>query len=369
VQRNFPTGRQEVQVAAVERLGLPVAVLNPDRELFQPPPDAPMPRRGGFGFGEVFDGIALELRDETLKELLIQSSTALALMALVSVGLGWFVAGRMLQPIHGISATVRDITDQHLDRRVELDGPNDELKELAGQFNVMLDRLQHAFESQREFVANAAHELRTPLAIMRTELDVADPDASEAERAESAAVIRRAVTRSEEMIVRLLILARADAGLDSTESVPLRALVDEVLEDVAATVEEQGLAVDVSGDAVVVDGDRILLGRLVSNLVENAALYNRPGGAIHVELSDGEEPRLRVSNDGELIEPSEVARLFDRFARGERSRSRETGGTGLGLAIVEAIASAHGASVEASPRPEGGLSIAVTWHAEATGGR
>ena len=133
----------------------------------------------------MFDGIALEVRNETLRELLVQSSVALGLMSVAPVGLGWFVAGRMLRPVHGISETMREISDQRLDRRIELDGPNDELQELAGQFNVMLDRLQQAFDAQREFVSNAAHELRTPLTIMRTELDVADPDATEAERTES----------------------------------------------------------------------------------------------------------------------------------------------------------------------------------------
>jgi signal transduction histidine kinase len=191
VQRNFPTGRDDVRVAAIERLGLPVEVLNPDRELFAPPPDFRGDRgRGGFGFGEVFDGIAVELRDETLRELLVQSSVALGLMSIASIGLGWFVAGRMLRPVHEISATVREISDRELDRRVEVGGPQDELRELGEQFNVMLDRLQHAFDSQREFVSNAAHELRTPLTIMRTELDVADPEASDAERGESVAVLR-----------------------------------------------------------------------------------------------------------------------------------------------------------------------------------
>ena len=364
VQRNFPTGRDEVRVAAVERLGLPVAVLNPDRELFPPPPDFRGDRdaRRGFGFGELFDGIAVELRDETLRELLIQSSVALGLMSFVSVGLGWFVAGRMLQPVHGISETVRGISDQQLDRRVDLDGPNDELKELADQFNVMLDRLQHAFEGQREFVSNAAHELRTPLAIMRTELDVADPDASDAERAESAAVLRRAVARSEELIDRLLILARADAGLEAEESVALAALIDDALGDHAREIEERGLAVRTNVEPAEVTGDRVLLGRLVANLVENAVHYNRDAGALDIEVGENTSgPYLRVANDGALIEADAVDQLFARFSRGDRSRSRDTGGTGLGLAIVQAIASAHEATVTAAARVEGGLEVTVTW--------
>jgi signal transduction histidine kinase len=362
VSRNFPTERQNVRIAAVERLGLPVEVLNPGRELFQPPPDFRGERGGGFGFGEVFDGIALEVRNETLKELVIQSSLALGMMAFVSVGLGWFVAGRMLRPVHEISATVREISDQQFDRRVELGGPKDELNELAEQFNVMLDRLQHAFEAQREFVSNAAHELRTPLTIIRTELDVADPQGSEEDRAASAAVLRRAVARSEELIDRLLILARADAGIETEERVSLPTLVDEALADLDTTIQQHTLEVRVTGESVEVPGDRVLLGRLVGNLIENAALYNREGGTIEVTLSnDTAGPRLVVANDGELIDRDEVDRLFARFARGERSRSRDTGGTGLGLAIVRAIALAHDATVTAEPRDEGGLTITVTW--------
>ena len=364
VQRNFPTDREEVRVAATERLGLPPEVLRPGRELFVPAPGfrSDRDRNQGFGFVEVFDGIAVELRDETLRELLLQSSIALGVMAFVSVGLGWFVAGRMLRPVHDISATVREISDQQLDRRVELDGPNDELKELAGQFNVMLDRLQHAFDGQREFVSNAAHELRTPLAIMRTELDVADPDASEVDRAESASVLRRAVTRSQELIDRLLLLARADAGLEAEEEIPLRALVDEALADHSAVINQRNLVVQAVGDPVEIRGDRVLLGRLVANLVENAVLYNLDGGALTIEVvEDGVGPRLRVANDGPMIEANEVDQLFARFARGDRSRSRETGGSGLGLAIVQAIARAHHATVAARARPDGGLEVTVTW--------
>ncbi len=367
VQRNFPTDREDVRFAAIERLELPVEVLNPGRELFPPPADFRGDRgRGGFGFGELFDGIAVELRDETLRELVVQSSVALGLMSIASVGLGWFVAGRMLRPVHEISATVREISDQELDRRVEVDGPRDELRELAEQFNVMLDRLQSSFDSQRAFVSNAAHELRTPLTIMRTELDVADPDASEAERAESVAVLRRAVDRSQELIDRLLILARADAGAEREERVGLRVLVDEALDDLASEVAARRLSVDVAGDEVEVTGDRVLLGRLVANLIENAVHYNVDGGEVAVELAvaDGER-RLRVANDGPSIEVGEVERLFDRFARGEPSRSRETGGTGLGLAIVQAIARAHGASVGATARAGGGLEVVVAWPREA----
>lgn len=297
-----------------------------------------------------------------LKELLIQSSVALGVMAFVSVGLGWFVAGRMLRPVHGISATVREISDQQLDRRIDLGGPNDELRELAEQFNVMLDRLQHAFDGQREFVANAAHELRTPLTIMRTELDVADPAASPAERGESAAVLRRAVARSEELIDRLLILARADAGLEAEAPVRLRPLADDVLAEFSRAIEERSLVLDVTGDDFEVAGDQVLLGRLVANLVENAVHYNVEGGAITVELAtEAGARKLRVSNDGPLIEDSAVDQLFARFARGERSRARETGGTGLGLAIVNAIARAHGATVSAAARPSGGLDVTVIW--------
>jgi len=365
IERSYPTGRNEVRISAVERLGLPVTVLNPDRELFQPPPDFRGDRGRGFGFVEVFDGIALELRHEALKELLIQSSLALGMMAFVSVGLGWFVAGRMLQPVHAISATVREISDQQLDRRIEVGGPHDELSELADQFNVMLDRLQTAFEGQREFVSNAAHELRTPLAIMRAELDVADPEASEAERAESSAVLRRAVGRSEELIDRLLILARADAGVDTAEPVALATLVEAALADMAPAAAARGLDVHVTPADIEVRGDRVLLGRMVANLIENAVLYNRDGGAVAVAvMSDAAGTRLEVSNDGPAIDEAEVERLFARFARGERSRSRETGGTGLGLAIVRAIAGAHGASVRAVPRPEGGLTVTVTWPVE-----
>ena len=169
----------------------------------------------GVAYTQFFDGVISEVESDTLRQLVWQSSVALVLMAFVSIGLGWFVAGRMLRPVHEIAAMARRIGDDRLEDRIALAGPPDELKELADQFDAMLDRLQSAFEAQREFVANASHELRTPLTIIRTELEVTleDPNVSRAQLAETAEIVRRAIDRTEGLIDRLLILARAEQPL------------------------------------------------------------------------------------------------------------------------------------------------------------
>ncbi len=397
VARNFPSDFEELRQSVVERLdlepddlrgefalpALPVTVVRADGAAAVDTSDAgsdagdsalrsstakngvPIQRPGGpreVAFRQFFDGVVSEVESDTLRQLVWQSSIALVATAFVSIGLGWFVAGRMLRPVHEISATARRISDEHLEDRIALKGPPDELKELADQFDAMLDRLQSAFEAQREFVANASHELRTPLTIIRTELDVTleDPDVDRAQLAETADVVRRAIDRTEDLIDGLLLLARAEAPLRRDEEVDLDGAVRRALNARAAEIAEQDLHVTLDlGDARA-HGDPMLLERLVGNLVENAVEHNEPGGWITVESEQGERAAtIRISNGGSQIPEAEVPRLFERFARLERSRTRGRGGYGLGLSIVRAIARAHHGTATARSLPEGGLAIEV----------
>jgi hypothetical protein len=229
----------------------------------------------------------------------------------------------------------------------------------------MLRRLETAFESQRDFVANASHELLTPLSIVRAELDVtlADPNVSADELREMANTVRNATERSEQLIQRLLALARSAQGVTTRDRVGL----DDLVRDATAHLEPfaRRAEVHVVSDLedAVVHGDRVLLERLVGNLVENAILHNRPGGGARIQTgAENGTAMLRVDNDSSEIIPAEdVARLFEPFARvgGDRLEHRE--GFGLGLSIVRSVAEAHSAVVDAAPRPGGGLSITVTF--------
>jgi signal transduction histidine kinase len=307
------------------------------------------------------DGIWKEALTAAPRILAFPTFVALALATLVSIVAGWWVAGRMLRPINEIATVARSLSASTLHERIGLQGPPDELTELADTFDAMLVRLEKAFTAQREFVANASHELRTPLAIMRTELDVtlADPDVDAEELRRMAATIRAAIARSEDVIDSLLVLAESD---DLAERTPLdlSRLVQSAAARFYGRARERALTVSLDVRPVWVLGEAALLERLADNLIGNAVQYSPQGAGITVEAGrDGASALLRVANGGDVIDESEVGRLFERFYRRDRSRSRRGGGSGLGLAIVAAIAEAHGGTATAEAPRTGGLTVTV----------
>jgi len=360
VRQAFPSDPGAFRSAAAERVGIPRDAFNPGRR-------AQFPRDGGpplvFAPGEVLDAAAEQIKEDTLRRLLAQSTLLLVALTIPSLGLGWIMAGRMLRPIAEITATARRISDEHLHERVALGGPPDELRELADQFDVMLDRLQRAFEAQRSFVANAAHELRTPLTVIRTELDVSldREDLSRNELRDMVAVIRRALERAQALIDALLMLARADSPPGPAARVDLSAVARRSLAMHADAAQARDLSVESDLADCDVHGDRVLLEGMVDNLVANAIAHNRPAGWVRVAVTPHTGGvTLVVSNSGDTIGADEAEQLFARFARRDDSRSRESGGYGLGLSIVRAVAEHHGGSAVASPVEGGGLEVRVT---------
>jgi signal transduction histidine kinase len=319
----------------------------------------------GRQFQEVLEQAQRQFVGEATRQLVAQSLIALSGMAVAAMALGWFVAGRVLHPLKQITATARRLSEQNLHERIAMQGPHDELRELADTLDDMLKRLETAFESQRDFVSNASHELLTPLSIVRAELDVtlADPNASTGELRAMGETVRIATERSERLIQRLLALAQSERGV-STKS---RVGIDELVRDATAQLEPLAQRGDVhvvsNLKEAMVHGDRVLLERLVGNLIENAILHNRPGGEARIRTAaeDGRSV-LRVDNDGpETISAEGVARLFEPFARLGSDRLQHREGFGLGLSIVRSVAQAHSAVVDAVPRPEGGLAITITF--------
>jgi signal transduction histidine kinase len=243
-----------------------------------------------------------QLETAALNQIAAQSGAALAVMALVSIGLGWLVAGRVLRPLAAITATARRLEGSTLHECLHFQGPQDELKELADTFDQMLGRLDAAFETQRRFVANASHELRTPLAIARTEVD---PDTAPDELRAMAGRVLEANQRSERLIEGLLTLARSERQLRAREPVDLAVAAADALEVAAREVERLGLRVSRMLGAAPVAGDRALLERLVANLVENAVRHNRPGGWVEVDTGRaGPLAVVRVANGGPPIPPT-----------------------------------------------------------------
>jgi signal transduction histidine kinase len=303
-----------------------------------------------------------KLQAAALSQLLTQSGIALGLMVLVSVGLGWLVAGRVLRPLQAITATARRLEGSNLHERINLQGPEDELKELADTFDQMLARLDTAFETQRRFVANASHELRTPLAITRTEVDVAlaDRDASPAELRAMAERVREASQRSERLIEGLLTLARSERQLRAGEPVDLSLAAADALSVARPEADRLGLRVSSVLGGAPVAGDRALLERLVANLVENAVRHNVAGGWLEVDTGlAGGRAMARVANGGRPIPPEQVAGLFEPFRRLGGDRTGSDRGAGLGLSIVRSVAAAHGGTASARAIPGGGLEVTV----------
>jgi signal transduction histidine kinase len=310
----------------------------------------------------VVEAVRGRLQAAALSQLLTQSGIALGLMALVSVGLGWLVAGRVLRPLQAITATARRLEGSNLHERIHLQGPEDELKELADTFDQMLGRLDTAFETQRRFVANASHELRTPLAIARTEVDVAlaDRDASPAELRAMAERVREASQRSERLIEGLLMLARSERQLRVGEPVDLSLAAADALSVARPEAERLGLQVSSVLGGAPVTGDPALLERLVANLVENGVRHNVAGGWLEVDTGlAGGRAVARVANGGPAIPPEQVAGLFEPFRRLGGDRTGSDRGAGLGLSIVRSVAAAHGGTASARALPGGGLEVTV----------
>ena len=301
-------------------------------------------------------------RADELNQLLTQSGIALAIMTVVSVALGWLVAGRVLRPLRTITAAARNISATNLHERLALRGPNDELMELGDTVDELLARLENSFEAQRAFVANASHELRTPLARQRTvgQVALADPDATiESLRAALERILATG-KQQERLIEALLTLTRGQAGPARRDPVDLAGIAAGVLDARHPEAGQRQLRVEAVLRPATTTGDLRLLERLVTNLTDNALGHNRPAGRVDITTgSDDAHAFLRITNDGPTIPPTELERLFLPLQRLETDRSSHPDGLGLGLSIVDAVACAHDATILTRARPEGGLDIEV----------
>jgi signal transduction histidine kinase len=296
-----------------------------------------------------------------LHQLLLQSGIALAIMTVLSIGLGWLVAGHVLRPLRGITTAVRDISETNLHRRLALAGPNDELKELGDTFDGLLTRLEASFQAQRRFIANASHELRTPLARQRTlaQVALADPNATvESLRAAHERVLA-AGTQQERLINALLTLARGQAGIDRHHRFDLAELTMQILATRSTEATARGLDLHTTLRPAPTAGHPRLVERLIANLIDNAVHHNQPDGYIEVqtETRDGHAV-LTISNTGPDIPAHAIEQLFQPF---RRLTDRVGDGLGLGLSIVAAIADAHHATITTQPRPHGGLTMQLSF--------
>ncbi len=351
-----------VFVNVVARVAIPRAIAIP---LFSTPPP---PRSDGADHltpvpfdapalepETVVKGIAVQqVQQATLRQVLLVS----VLGATLAVGLGsvgaYWLAGQALRPVRDLSRTTRRINAKKLDARIALEGPNDEIKALADAFNNMLARLERAFEQQDRFVGDAAHELRTPLATLRTNLEVvcADPNATLDNYREMSLALERTLTRLERLVADLLLLARGEKLMTRGE-VSLGPLLEEVQLDLKPLADERQVSLRLNGEVgITVRGDGRLLATAFANLVENGICYNYPGGEVVVHLQREERwAVVAVADTGVGISEEDQAHIFDRFYRADRSCSHHRGGAGLGLSIVAHVVEQHGGQVQVESSP------------------
>ncbi|MFF4907252.1 sensor histidine kinase [Streptomyces sp. NPDC001260] len=301
-------------------------------------------------------------RQHALDDLLSRSLLALLGLAVIAFAFGYAMAGRVLSPLGRITRTARAVAGSDLSRRIELDGPDDELKELADTFDDMLERLQRAFTAQQRFVGNASHELRTPLAINRTLLEVhlSDPQAP-VELQQLGKTLLATNERSEQLVEGLLLLARSDNQIVERKPVDLAEVAAQAVDQVHAEAEAKGVVIRGDQKPAVVQGNGVLLERIALNLVQNAVRYNVPeDGWVEVttEVQHGQAV-LVVSNTGPVVPAYEIDNLFEPFRRLRTERTGSDKGVGLGLSIARSVARAHGGHISARPREGGGLVMRV----------
>ena len=292
-----------------------------------------------------------------------------ALLFLLVFGLagGWILAGHMLAPLTRITNATRKAAHGSLSHRIELEGSNDEFRELADSFDAMLVRIEAQVAEQQRFAANASHELRTPLAITQTLLDVArkDPERDNGELVERLHFVN---TRAIDLTEALLLLSRVDQRSFTRERVDLSLLAEEAAETLLPLAEAHGVAIETSGVVAPTVGSHALLLQMTTNLVHNAIVHNlATDGGVWVTTSAGPGTVvLTVENTGEQLSPHHVSTLVEPFQRGAQRVRTDHAGVGLGLAIVASIAQAHGGELALAPRAEGGLRVSV--HLPGVGG-
>ena len=309
-------------------------------------------------------GFERAANENTVENMREYALSALGVLFLVSLGVGWVISGRVLSPIGRITNVADHIQATDLSQRIELQGPEDELKRLADTFDGMLARLDAAFQVQSRFIADASHELRNPLAVIRTNIDVvlSDPDATVDDWRQAAFVVRRATERMSRLVDDLFALARLESPNMRSDTLDLSAIAAEVAGDFGAVASGKNVTIDRKlGMPLMVAGDGDALKRAVANLLDNALKSAPPGSSVEAAAGEvGGWAWVAVRDHGEGISIEDQGKIFDRFWRKDRSRSRLSGGSGLGLSIVRGIAESHSGCVRVASQPGRGA-VFVLW--------
>jgi two-component system sensor histidine kinase VanS len=323
-----------------------------------------VPDRHGSGPGPISP-----TRSDLLEAFAPRATQALAFLLVLGLVGGWFLAGRMLAPLTRITNATRKAATGSLSHRIELEGRQDEFRDLADSFDAMLARLEAHVAEQQRFAANASHELRTPLAVTQTLLDLArkDPTRDPGELVERLYAVN---ARAIDLTQALLVLSRADQRSFVPEPFDLSLAAEEAIEELLPLAEKRDVTIEIGGDIGPTSGSPALLRQMTTNLLHNAIIHNLPAqGAVWVTTRVVEESvELTVENTGEQLTTQLTATLVEPFQRGTARLHTDHAGVGLGLAIVTSIVDAHDGRVTLTPRPAGGLRVTVELPAAAPGG-
>jgi len=310
----------------------------------------------------VHPGVVFMVRShaDLLRDFAPIAAIVMAFLLVFGLAGGWMLAGRMLAPVARITDATRMAATGSLSHRIELEGRQDEFRELADSFDAMLARLEAHVAEQQRFAANASHELRTPLAISQTLLDVArsDPNRDTAELLDRLhAVNARAIDLTE----ALLLLSRADQRSFAREHVDLSLVSEEATETLLPLADKRSVTIETAGDATPTIGSHTLLLQLSTNLLHNAIVHNLPEqGTVWVTTSlHPKSAVLTVENTGEKLTPQLISTLAEPFQRGTKRIRTDHAGVGLGLALVKGITQAHDGTLTLTPRSAGGLRVTV----------
>lgn len=302
--------------------------------------------------------IAVTSAEDFLANLLTASGIALAILAVLSGVAGWVVAGRIIEPIREIGVAARLASTGSLDHRIALEGPRDEIRDLADTMDQMLASLDRSFNAHRRFTAGASHELRTPLTTTKTMIDVslADPGADAAELRALAERVREVNQSSIETVDALLDLAEADASSIGADPFDLAEIARVAAREALPEAEARRITVEGPEGSATAAGSPVLMRQAVANLVRNAVRHNRSGGHVEIRVdAGGETARLVVANTGAVVDQSDLERLQEPFARGTGRSLTRGNGHGIGLAVVAAVVTAHGGTLTLTANPAGGV--------------
>ena len=303
-----------------------------------------------------------QVQEIAIREVYVISLIGVGIFVLLGAAGTYWITRQGLRPVQHLAHLVREIRAESLNHRLALEGPPDEVKVLADAFDDMLERLEQAFEQQSRFVADAAHELRTPLATLRANLEVVrqDPNATLADYREMGQVLDRALGRIERLIEDLLLLAKGEKEM-RREPVNLGVILTEVVDEMKPLAQAHSvtLRLEVVGELALL-ADAPLLFRAVSNLIENGIRYNRPGGSVTViAYREADDVVIQVKDTGVGISSEDIPHIFERFYRVDRSRARHRGGAGLGLSITARIVQLHGGRIQVESVPGAGSAFTI----------